>query len=191
RRQSSAQSQSKPQSAWMLFIQDRREQVKLDNPDIAVTQQQKIMSEIWKTLSGDEREAYRSRARDDQKRYKAEQADKPTVKKEEFYGNDERGQSTELVCPIGRIGRIIKLDQDVQSVTKEATALIGKAMELFTTLVAKEAFSVSQSQNRRLLKLQDITDIMHNQASLAGSSHLGQMIDQFYWIKDDFPLPTR
>lgn len=28
----------------------------------------------------------------------------------------------------GRIGRIIKLDQDVQSVTKEATALIGKAM---------------------------------------------------------------
>lgn len=35
-----------------------------------------IMSEIWKTLSGDEREAYRSRARDDQKRYKAEQADK-------------------------------------------------------------------------------------------------------------------
>lgn len=36
----------------------------------------KIMSEIWKTMSGDEREAYRSRARDDQKRYKAEQADK-------------------------------------------------------------------------------------------------------------------
>lgn len=35
-----------------------------------------IMSEIWKTMSGDEREAYRSRARDDQKRYKAEQADK-------------------------------------------------------------------------------------------------------------------
>ena len=30
--------------------------------------------------------------------------------------------------PSGRIGRIIKLDQDVQSVTKEATALIGKAM---------------------------------------------------------------
>lgn len=35
-----------------------------------------IMSEIWKTMSADEREAYRSRARDDQKRYKAEQADK-------------------------------------------------------------------------------------------------------------------
>lgn len=35
-----------------------------------------IMSEIWKTLGNDEREAYRSRARDDQKRYKAEQADK-------------------------------------------------------------------------------------------------------------------
>lgn len=36
----------------------------------------KIMSEIWKTLGADEREAYRTRARDDQKRYKAEQADK-------------------------------------------------------------------------------------------------------------------
>lgn len=34
-----------------------------------------------------------------------------------------------VVCETqGRIGRIIKLDQDVQSVTKEATALIGKAM---------------------------------------------------------------
>lgn len=29
--------------------------------------------------------------------------------------------------------------------------------------MAKESFSVAQSQNRRLLKLQDITDIMHNQ----------------------------
>ncbi len=37
---------------------------------------EKIMSEIWKTLGNEEREAYRSRARDDQKRYKAEQADK-------------------------------------------------------------------------------------------------------------------
>lgn len=40
--QSGSQAQAKPQSAWMLFIQDRREQVKLDNPDIAVTQQQKV-----------------------------------------------------------------------------------------------------------------------------------------------------
>lgn len=32
------------------------------------------------------------------------------------------------LCCEGRIGRIIKLDQDVQSVSKEATALIGKAM---------------------------------------------------------------
>lgn len=38
-----------------------------------------IMSEIWKTMSADEREAYRSKARDDQKRYKAEQADKVTI----------------------------------------------------------------------------------------------------------------
>lgn len=37
--------------------------------------------------------------------------------------------------------------------------------ELFTSLMAKESFSVAQSQNRRLLKLQDITDIMHNQVS--------------------------
>lgn len=37
------------------------------------------MSEIWKTLGNDEREAYRSRARDDQKRYKAEQADKVSL----------------------------------------------------------------------------------------------------------------
>ena len=25
----------------------------------------------------------------------------PVMKKEDFYGNDERGQSTELVCPMG------------------------------------------------------------------------------------------
>ncbi len=39
---SSSGGQSKPQSAWMLFSQERREQVKRDNPDIAVTQQQKV-----------------------------------------------------------------------------------------------------------------------------------------------------
>lgn len=43
---------------------------------LACKSNSKIMSEIWKTLGNEEREAYRSRARDDQKRYKAEQADK-------------------------------------------------------------------------------------------------------------------
>lgn len=28
--------------------------------------------------------------------------EQPVVKKEEFYGNDEKGQSTELVCPMGK-----------------------------------------------------------------------------------------
>lgn len=43
---------------------------------ILVVAKTQIMSEIWKTLGNEEREAYRSRARDEQKRYKAEQADK-------------------------------------------------------------------------------------------------------------------
>ena len=34
------------------------------------------MSEMWKTMSGDEKEAYLSRAREDQKRYKADMAEK-------------------------------------------------------------------------------------------------------------------
>lgn len=34
------------------------------------------MSEMWKTMSGNEKETYLSRAREDQKRYKADMAEK-------------------------------------------------------------------------------------------------------------------
>lgn len=59
--------------------------------DVTCSTGLQIMSEIWKTMSGDEREAYRSRARDDQKRYKAEQADK-------VCGEQGREGSTMSLC---------------------------------------------------------------------------------------------
>ncbi|CAN0433252.1 unnamed protein product, partial [Phaeothamnion confervicola] len=83
-------------------------------------------------------------------------------------------QCPELVCPLARMRRIIKLDPEVPNVTLEATHLISKAMELFTENLAKDANAVTVRQSHRTLKAEDVFDALYTS-------------EKYAWLRDDFP----
>lgn len=84
----------------------------------------------------------------------------------------ERGMDP--VCPIGRIRRMVKLDPEVQSISKEATVLMEKSMQLFTGYLARESWKVCCKHNRKAVKVADLLECVHNQ-------------EELFWLKDDFP----
>ena len=91
----------------------------------------------------------------------------PPVKKDEIAPH-------ETAIPIARVKKTCKLDPEVKNLSKEATAIIAKATELFTAMMAEESFKISALSGRRTLKTEDIRDCVNR-------------LDQFEWLRDDFP----
>jgi structure-specific recognition protein 1 len=61
----------KGMSAFMLFSQDKREQVKTDNPGIVFTDVAKKLGELWKGMGAEDKKPYEARAAEDKQRYQA------------------------------------------------------------------------------------------------------------------------
>ena len=62
----------KPLSAYIYFSQERREQIKKENPKMPVTHVMKEVSNRWSAMTKDEKEPYIVEAREDKKRYEQE-----------------------------------------------------------------------------------------------------------------------
>lgn len=59
-------------SAFMFFSNDKREQVKADNPGIAFGEVGKKLGELWKAASAEDKAPYEAKAEEDKKRYAAD-----------------------------------------------------------------------------------------------------------------------
>jgi histone H3/H4 len=194
--------EKKGQTAWILFVNDHREKVKAENPDLSCSEQSKVLSQIWQACDKETHQRYMDRAREDAKRYKAQCEATPlrAMKRERDdddhpstiaaaaaaaaalhsgSGSSRRSPavSIEPLCPLGRVRRIIKLDPEVGNVTKEAIALVEKAMQLFLEDLAVKSWDACSSDSRRALKLQDITHCMHT-------------MDEYYWCRNDWDKPA-
>lgn len=64
----------KPYSAYFLFAQEVREDVKRENPDERITVISMKIAEKWKGLSEEQKKPFELRAQEDKKRYQAEMA---------------------------------------------------------------------------------------------------------------------
>lgn len=108
------------------------------------------MSEQWKALSDDARQPFLDRAAADKARYwhdkqqhaEAELREKTRqakLKKKEGGregGRDRRRElSEEMLFPLARVRRIMKLDPEVKTISKEAAMLVAKATVSNSSLV--------------------------------------------------------
>ena len=59
-------------SGFMFFSQMERENIKKSHPGIAFGEVGKVLGDMWKKMSAEEKEPYEARARADKKRYKDE-----------------------------------------------------------------------------------------------------------------------
>jgi structure-specific recognition protein 1 len=72
KRQKEEGAPKRPMSSYMYFSQDKRNEVKSNNPDATFTELGKIIGNLWKKISPEEKEKYEKKAREDKERYKRE-----------------------------------------------------------------------------------------------------------------------
>jgi len=76
------------------------------------------------------------------------------------------------VIPLARVKKICKLDPEVKSLSKEATALIGKAAEGFVQHLARQTLATASA--KRTLRPSDIAHCVQHRADFA-------------WLRADYP----
>ena len=62
----------RPMSSYFLFMNDRRNKFKDDNPDMTMCQITKALTEVWKKLTDEEKKKYEDQANKDRTRYEQE-----------------------------------------------------------------------------------------------------------------------
>ncbi|ORX57124.1 hypothetical protein BCR36DRAFT_271246, partial [Piromyces finnis] len=62
----------RPMISFMFFSQDKRAEVKRDNPDASFGEIGKIIGNLWKNASPEEKKKYEKKALEDKERYKRE-----------------------------------------------------------------------------------------------------------------------
>ena len=173
----------KPQSSYMLFCADRREQVRREHPGTTVGDQAKVLGELWKALPDDERKAWNEAAAADKERYERERADFVAAHGADALdggadGDDAAIAAGETAFPLAKIKRIVKLDPDVKNITKEATALIAKASELFVAGLVGETMRMMPEgggkAGRKHIKPSDVAHCIGHKPQLE-------------WLREDFP----
>lgn len=150
-------------TAYFIFADDKREEVKKKNPGEGVAIIAKAIGALWSALEPKQKEVYEKQgaserervARDMQRLKDAGLWPEPGSADGGAGGQDDDA----IIFPIGRIRKICKLDPDVKGMSKESALLITKATELFCTKLGKECVTMAQMQNRRKLMPDDVVEV--------------------------------
>ena len=129
----------KPQSSYLLFCHERRQQVMSEHPGARIGDIQKIISVQWKALTAEEKEVFVRMAADDKARYQQELQDK--AEGHEEISGDEKDVDDRCVCmfPLGRVRKIVQSDSDVGKISKDALVAMAKAaVRTFVHYLRKE-----------------------------------------------------
>ena len=62
--------------------------------------------------------------------------------------------------PLAKVKNIIKLDDDIKLVQKDAYLVIGKLTELFIEELARDAFSICKANKRKTISMEDINSAL-------------------------------
>jgi hypothetical protein len=74
-------------TAYMIFCNEKRQEVKTSNPDMSAKDVLKTLAQMWKTASDEEKVPYQEKAAEDKERYLREKAEKESA--DEKSGDEE------------------------------------------------------------------------------------------------------
>ena len=174
----------KPFSAWLYYSMENREKVRASNPDLAFAEVAQKLGEGYRNISSEEKEKYLLMAVKDKARYTQElaaaKAYEATLAPPEENDSALFTGSDELVIPLARIKRTIKMDPDVKNVSKEALTAVARCTELFTALIARHALKEARLRNRdkdvKSIRPLDIINAIHD-------------TDVMDFLRMDYPKP--
>mmetsp|Transcript_29613 Transcript_29613/g.61816 ORF Transcript_29613/g.61816 Transcript_29613/m.61816 type:complete len:307 (+) Transcript_29613:138-1058(+) len=151
-------------TAYFIFADEKRGEVKRQNPGEGVATIAKAIGALWSNLQPNEKEVYETTAANERERVskdmqRLKDAGMWPESGDNADGTGQQEDDASVIFPIGRIRKICKLDPDVKGMSKESTLLITKATELFCTKLGKECVTMAQMQNRRKLMPEDVVEV--------------------------------
>lgn len=170
----------RPQSAYFLFMLEKRVQLQAEHGDWGVADVGKECGRLWGEMADEEKKKYH-----DMTLPLKEQYEKDLFVYEEkmkvFEANrfDEDGQLRPAritsCLPLARIKKIMKLDPELKSASKEAAMLVSWCTELFLSQLSSDALAVSSKARRRGVKYEDISAAIRKN-------------EQMLFLAQDFPI---
>jgi hypothetical protein len=187
----------KPKSAWMLYLMDHRSRVIAEmqakmyegegssdttTTTINIVQADifKVIGESYRNLTAEEKLPYEEKAALDKERYKLEISQNPgtaesssknlgkKLKIKEALQGVEIGQGLDqIVFPISRVKKTIKIDPDVRNLKKESLVAIAKATELFVGYMALYSANEAANTGRSSVRPNNIIKAVHSNQLLA------------------------
>jgi|TARA_B110000003_G_C16491803_1_gene473761 histone H3/H4 len=156
------QKPKRPQSAYFLFMMEKRVELKDAHADWGIGEIGKECGRLWNELPEEQKKKYH-----DMTVPLKEKFDKEMVvyneKMQEFeasrFGEDGTLLPAKIsnCLPLARIKKIMRLDPDMKSVSKEASLLVSWATELFVSQLADEAGKVANGRRRRGIKYEEVS----------------------------------
>lgn len=162
-------------SKWIVYLGEQRKAVIDANPGVSFADITKMIAEQYKALPAEELERIQA-VIDQEKARRAEAddgADEDAI--DEDKPKPEQSVHT-LVLPMARIKRLMKMDEDVKIISKEAIAVTTKATELFVARFALKCASTTSLRGGRTVGINDVLHTIHGQS-------------QFQFLDLDFPKP--
>ena len=149
----------KPCTAFFIYLNEMRSKIVQDNPGISFKEIPKVCSEMFKNLNTEDRAHYDKLAKLDRERYTKEVEEDKLNRKDDHEVNlqaDSLKFGTELVLPLGRIKRIIKLDSEIKNISKEALIAITKSTELFISSLTLKTSQITGKRKGKVIKDSDL-----------------------------------
>mmetsp|Transcript_298 Transcript_298/g.355 ORF Transcript_298/g.355 Transcript_298/m.355 type:complete len:350 (+) Transcript_298:125-1174(+) len=170
-----------PLSAWMIFSTENRELINKEQPSLTFTEVAKALGEKYRGISIEEKERLEGLAKAEKERYNREiQAAKANdlLSGEDLHSSSSSSgaATTELSLPLGRVRKIVKLDNEVKAVNKEALVAIAKATELFIAYMGIRCTQTATQRGVRTVKDQDLVQTIHS-------------LETMSFLRLDFPKP--
>ena len=175
-------------TAYFVFADERRPEVQAKHTGEGVAVHAKILGQMWAGMAAEEKHAYQLRAVEEREQVSKviqslresgvlldptdSTGNRGMQRNMASATNNASDTSNELILPLSRIKKIIKLDPEVKGVSKEAMLLITRSAELFTDHLGSDAVKIAQIQNRRKLLPEDV-------AETCGTK------DQYFFLRDD------
>lgn len=150
----------RPTSKWILFLSEKREGIKKANPDFGFLQIARELAIQYKAISPEDSDRLDAVTAKDKARYQEELKHCLTDKESGKKAFDVIS-NTELVLPVVRVKRAIKLDPEVKAVGKEAVAVLTKATELFTMHFVQQSLRVVATRGAKQMKEVDTINAVH------------------------------
>lgn len=138
-------------------MEEKRPQVQAAHPGEGVAGHAKVLGQMWSSMSADDKQVYQLRA--------AAEREEVSINMQSMRNAGISTESSavdasteDLILPLARVKKIIKLDPEVKGVSKEALLLIARSAELFTKKLGMDTLKIAQIQNRRTILPDDLVD---------------------------------